>query len=133
MKINRLTKRGAISERDINELMELSNENQFGPNNAYFKLQEYEDLEEQKLLLKLSCKVGDIVYMITKNFISEYRICKISIYPEGIFYFWTCVNGIYPDSFYADKRGFTQSQIDKTIFIIREDAEKELKRRMEEK
>lgn len=31
------------------------------------KLAEYEDLEEQGLLLKLLCKVGDIVYRINKG------------------------------------------------------------------
>ena len=31
---------------------------------AYFKLKDYEDLEEQGLLLKLPCKVGDVVYRI---------------------------------------------------------------------
>ena len=29
---------------------------------AYFKLKDYEDLEEQGLLLKLPCKVGDTVW-----------------------------------------------------------------------
>ena len=34
---------------------------------AYFKLKEYEDLEEQGLLLKLPCKVGDTVYLIKSD------------------------------------------------------------------
>ena len=34
--------------------------------NVYMKLKEYEDLEEQGLLLKLQCKVGDEVYRINK-------------------------------------------------------------------
>ena len=33
---------------------------------CYTKLAEYEDLEEQGKLLKLPCKVGDTVYVITK-------------------------------------------------------------------
>ena len=32
------------------------------------KLAEYEDLEEQSLLLRLPCKVGDTVYIITQVF-----------------------------------------------------------------
>ena len=32
--------------------------------NVYFKLKEYEDLEEQGLLAKLPCKVGDTVWVI---------------------------------------------------------------------
>lgn len=45
--MSRLTVRGATSQRDINRLFELSNDNQFGRNEAYYKLQHYEDLEEQ--------------------------------------------------------------------------------------
>ena len=33
----------------------------------YNKLKEYEDLEEKGLLLKLPCKVGDTVYLITSD------------------------------------------------------------------
>ena len=44
--MERLTKSGAVSQRDIDNLLKLSNENQFGANNAYYKLQQYEDLEE---------------------------------------------------------------------------------------
>lgn len=43
----RLTVKGAVSQKDIDYLIELSNENQFGRNDAYYKLQKYEDLEEQ--------------------------------------------------------------------------------------
>ena len=42
-KMDRLTKSGVISQKDINKLLEPSNENQFGMNNAYYKLKEYED------------------------------------------------------------------------------------------
>ena len=48
--MSRLTVRGATSQRDIDRLFELSNDNQFGRNEAYYKLQHYEDLEEQGLL-----------------------------------------------------------------------------------
>lgn len=44
---------------------------------AIQKLAEYEDLEAQGLLLKLPCKVGDTVYAVTRDFISEYTICSI--------------------------------------------------------
>ena len=53
-RMSRLTKSGTVSQRDINKLMELSDENQFGMNDAYYKLKEYEDLEEKGLLIKLS-------------------------------------------------------------------------------
>ena len=49
----RLTVSGATTQRDIDRLLELSNENQFGRNEAYYKLQHYEDLEEQGRLVIL--------------------------------------------------------------------------------
>ena len=49
----RLTVSGATTQKDIDRLMELSNENQFGRNEAYYKLQHYEDLEEQGRLITL--------------------------------------------------------------------------------
>ena len=64
--MNRLTKSGAVSQKDINELLELSNENQFGINDAYYKLKHYEDLEEEGRLIVLSvedicpCKNCDV-------------------------------------------------------------------------
>ena len=59
------------------------------------KLREYEDLEEQGLLLKLPCKVGDTVYSITRDFISEYNIRNFICYDNGnIFFDWKCVKGI---------------------------------------
>lgn len=44
----RLTKQGAVTQKDIDKLLELSDENRFRRNEAYFKLQYYEDLEESK-------------------------------------------------------------------------------------
>ena len=62
--MSRLTVRGATSQRDIDRLFELSNDNQFGRNEAYYKLQHYEDLEERGRLIELPCKVGDKVYSV---------------------------------------------------------------------
>lgn len=60
----RLTVSGATTQKDIDRLMEFSNENQFGRNEAYYKLQHYEDLEEQGRLITLPCKIGDTVWDI---------------------------------------------------------------------
>lgn len=45
--MDRLTKSGTVSGKDINELLDENNENQMGKTKAYYKLQEYEDLEEE--------------------------------------------------------------------------------------
>jgi hypothetical protein len=87
------------------------------------ELKEYEQLEEQGLLLKLPCKIGDTVYSITRDFISEYKICSIEKYLEGFFFNWGCEKGIYKNI-----RGFTHFEIGKTVFLTKEEAEQELKR-----
>lgn len=45
--MDRLTKSGTVSGKDINELLDESNESQMGKTKAYYKLQEYEDMEEE--------------------------------------------------------------------------------------
>lgn len=74
--MKRLTKQGAITQKDIDELLKLSNENQFGRNEAYYKLQYYEDLVEQGKLIELPCGVGDTVYLIA------YQYSECSKYNE---------------------------------------------------
>ena len=88
------------------------------------KLRDYEDLEEQGLLLKLPCKVGDTVYSITRDFISEYNIRNFICYDNGnIFFDWKCVKGIY-----LNIKGFHIDDIGKTVFLTKEAAEKALER-----
>lgn len=87
------------------------------------RLAEYEDLEEQGLLLRLPCKVGDIVYSITRDFISEYTICSIEVYNDGFFFCWKCEKGIY-----INVRGFTNYQIGKDVFLTQAEAERKLKK-----
>ena len=90
----------------------------------YKHLAEYEDLEEQGLLLKLPCKAGDTVYSITRDFISEYNIRNFICYDNGnIFFDWKCVKGIY-----LNIKGFHIDDIGKTVFLTKEEAEKALER-----
>lgn len=72
--MSRLTKSGTVSQRDINKLMELSDENQFGMNDVYYKLKEYEDLEEKGLLIKLPCEIGSKVYSICTGVMIEFEM-----------------------------------------------------------
>lgn len=67
----------------------------------YDKLKEYEDLEEQGLLLKLPCKVGDVLFNIENGeiesfVVEEFRICtykinRIEIYFENASGFGLCL------------------------------------------
>ena len=86
------------------------------------KLKEYEDLEEQGLLLRLPLKIGDTVYSVTRDFISEYKICSIEKYNEGLFFNWKCEKGMY-----INIRGFTNHQIGKDVFLTQAEAEAKLK------
>ena len=90
--------------------------------NALNKLAEYEDLEEQGLLLRLPLKIGDTVYSVTRDFISEYKICSIEKYNEGFFFNWKCEKGMY-----INIRGFTNHQIGKDVFLTKSEAEQKLK------
>lgn len=85
------------------------------------KLATYEDLEEQNLLVRLPCKVGDTVYVPTRNFISELRIIMISVDMHGTYFRWMLNSGIYPNL-----DGFSISKLGKTVFLTREEAEKKL-------
>lgn len=110
--------------------MELSEPNKKHPVNARIltyeeadKWEEYKDLEEQGLLVKLPCKVGDTVYVPTRNFISELRITLVSIdTSDGTMYFsWMLNTGIYPNL-----DGFSVYELGKTVFLTRKEAEKKL-------
>lgn len=59
---------------------------------AMRKLAHYEDLEEQGLLLRLPCKVGDYVYSVEWNgiaryIVSDFDVCMKSIYAYQGDYF----------------------------------------------
>jgi hypothetical protein len=89
------TTAGEMKSSDVREVMR--------------KLAEYEDLEEQGLLLKLPCKVGDIIYEIVNDEIISFSFQKqwrIARYLEA---------GIFG----------------KIAFLTKEEAEKALLKRLE--
>ena len=87
------TTTGEMKSSDVREVMR--------------KLADYEDLEEQGLLLKLPCKVGDTVYIIG---------CK---YRNGTYENW-----INTGTFnYSDLE-----KMNKTVFLTRAAAEEALKK-----
>ena len=115
--MERLTKSGAISGKDINELLDESNENQMGKTKAYYKLQEYEDLDEQGRLIKLPCKVGDTIYGLHKAMVCELdtETIGISKMPSGEILYLI-------DGWELDKGDFG-----KTVFLTKSEAEAKLK------
>ena len=79
------------------------------------KLANREQAEEQGLLLRLPCKVGDKAYIIVGKDISKQTIQRVTIGSDKILEFCT------------KKRGFAISDIGKKVFLTREEAEARLK------
>lgn len=68
------------------------------------------------------CKVGDVVYQVTRNFISEFRVRFVEIATCGNLFLHTdLISGIV----YTGEV-FSESDIGKTVFLTREEAEKAL-------
>ncbi len=87
------------------------------------KLGNYEDSEEQGELVKLPCKVGDKVYAITRDFISEYEVAGFYINRYGLSLVqWRLIDGIY-----INVHGFYPHEIGTNIFLDKEEAEQKLK------
>ena len=90
---------------------------------SYFKLKDYEDLEEQGLLMKLPCKVGDTVYAIgfnNKPVVYESVVLSILITEKEI------VFNVKVDEFEINSQ-LKQSMFGKTVFLTQDEAEQKLK------
>lgn len=97
--------------------------------NMIKKLATYEDLEEQSLLVRLPCKVGDMVWHNIFGYPESYEIkafsygycdsyVKSDIEDQIIFYYENysgLITGAFP-----------MSEIGKTVFLTREEAVKKL-------
>ena len=93
----------------------------------YGKLKPYADAEEQGLLVRLPCKVGDTLYAPTRNIVSEFRIIRFVIGGYDKHYLWVnwhLEKGI-TGNFRIDV--IPAEEIGKTVFLTREEAEAALK------
>lgn len=90
----------------------------------YNRLREYEDLEEQGLLLKLLCKAGDTVYVIGFNnnrpFVYEAIVLSILITGKEINF------NVKVDEFEINSQ-LKNSMFGKTVFLTQVEAEQKLK------
>lgn len=88
------------------------------------KLADYEDLEEQGRLIKLPCKVGDTVYGINtdRNIVSALKIISVKIYFYAIYFDYQLIDGIYKKIV-----NFADTDIGKTVFLTKSEAEAKLK------
>ena len=98
--------------------------------NTYNKLKDYEDLEEQGLLLKLPCKVGDIIYEVDEAILLDDVIepikCKVTyiLLKTEIHIDVEVIEGHGIGSTYT----FELEDFGKTVFLTKEEAEKALER-----
>ena len=87
------------------------------------KLQEFEKLSKEKKLVRLPCKVGDILYYVNGPYILEAEIIEYWIDDSGI---WNILTNIY------QKDNVHQLQIDpiligKKVFLTKVEAEEKIK------
>lgn len=111
--------------------LELDNEKMRSENYKLLQeLKSYKDLEEQGLLVRLPCKIGDTVWDNDFGYPESYEIKAFSygycdsyvdpdIEDEIIFYYENYSGSI--------TGAFPMSEIGKTVFLTREEAEKKLK------
>ena len=83
------------------------------------ELYDYRKAEEQGLLLRLPCKVGDTVWLLAENAVLDYEVRRIFITECGIEAVQIAkeIEGCeYWNAFYADSIG-------ETVFFTKEEAE----------
>lgn len=114
---------------DINALIAVFYRNMWAMAELREKLKRYEDYEEQGLLLRLPCKVGDTVYQISENFIEPCTVETIFLgnYKDRNGNYCNMAE-IYYDRYdcpyTSDEIYFTD--IGKTVFLTQEEAEARL-------
>lgn len=121
---------------DINALIAVFYRNMWAMAELREKLKRYEDAEEQGLLLRLPCKVGDTVYVITSPFnvfddieydenmkdeVYEAYVSSVSFYESGEQYrIYSKVTNHFIGAY------FRECDFGKTVFLTGEEAEAKL-------
>lgn len=87
--------------------------------NMIKKLATYEDLEEQGLLVRLPCNVGDDLYCIVNGEVKKLKVHSFGVQDFEI----TDIEFKYVDGFKIVR---FVGEVGKTVFLTREEAEKKL-------
>lgn len=98
---------------------------------CFNKLAEYEDLEEQGLLLRLPCKVGDTIYVngfLGVGEAEEYKVIRVDYHSNlsmgrSEFYVEALLLSDPRNSI-----GFYDKEIGKTVFLTKAEAEQKLRK-----
>lgn len=123
----RLTVQGASG------LIHLIDDSESGINQAIKKLAEYETAEEEGKLVVMPCKVGDYIWDIDFGRPCAYEITGFSIgnlnddYCDDEGMVFDEVIAYYSNSNGSITGKFAVSEIGRTVFLTREEAEKALK------
>lgn len=88
------------------------------------KSKEYQHLEEQGRLVKLPCKVGDVVYV---KMASYRKTHYVEAEVRDFVHFISCGFCAVVTSKYFDKENIPFSEFGKTIFLTKEEVEAKLK------
>lgn len=129
--MERLTVKWADKVYDIFDPVDVVDNEYSKINRILTKLGEYEDLEEQGRLIKLPCKVGDTVWDVDCGRPCAYTITAFS-FGECEEYICEPVTTKKTVFYYANSSGsitgsFAESEIGKSVFLTKSEAEKKLK------
>ena len=90
---------------------------------SYDRLRELAEADKAGRVVALPCNVGDRLYEVTgRKTISVYKVKAIRVELFGLFIEWDIVEGFVWQSL----SGVSAGEIGKTVFLIREEAEKAL-------
>ena len=84
--------------------------------------QECKNFKDRSRFVELPCKVGDTLFVPTRNLVSEYKIVSFHVCGEGIWYRTNVIKGILT-RLISDNVEI----IGKTVFLTRKEAEQALK------
>lgn len=105
---------------DVRGLISLFYRNMWAMSELREALKRYEDAEEQGLLIRLPCKVGDTVWNYSYFGLMEYKVMHLGFNKNGYLYF-DCECGVaYAIRCYIEDFG-------KTVFLTESKAEAKLK------
>lgn len=100
------------------------------------RLKEYEDLEEQRLLLRLPCRVGDMIFVIPSKTNYKLNILNGNKKENRVYKQFVDHISVHPNGYLLSTCGGMYSVIDKqfgeTWFLTRTEAEHKLKEMSEE-
>ena len=87
------------------------------------EIQTYRDAEEQGLLLKLPCKVGETVWFVGNEFVNDYEVRNFIVDETGV----DCIQIAKEIDGRDYWNSFSIYDFNKTVFLTKEEAEQALK------